>query len=294
MAENAEIKARIASVADTKKITDAMYMISSVKLKKAQREVENTAPYFRALREQVSELFKHMPKTDNKYFKAFEKDAEHDHKHGLLLVTSDKGLAGSYNQTILSKCEEWLKIHKQIKLFVVGEYGRQYLTAKNIPFEKHFCYSADFPTVWRARMICEDLLEQFNDGLLDEIDIIYTTHTGNSVGTCKQRVLLPLEHIGIAHNDNDAQYGETEYYPSLDAVLSGVVPSLLTGYIYGALVDSFCSEQQARMTAMSSASRNAEEMLKELTLKYNRLRQASITREITEITAGARALKRKN
>ena len=290
MIESAEIKSRIMSVADTKKITDAMYMISSVKMRQAQKEVENTAPYFNALKEEIAVLYSRVPDIADRYFKLSEEAVKNGAKRAILLITSDKGLAGAYNHTSLNQCAEYVSSHNDTLLFVIGEYGRQYLMSKGIPFISDFNYSASVPTVWRARLIVADLLEYFDDGRVDEIEILYTDHINSGLGKCKQTVLLPLELSGLIKPS--AVSDETEYFPSAKDVLLSVIPSYLTGFVYNSLVDGYCSEQQARMTAMSTASHNAEEMLKDLKLKYNRLRQASITREITEVTSGARALKR--
>lgn len=290
MIESAEIKSRIISVADTKKITDAMYMISSVKMRQAQKEVESTAPYFNALKDEIAALYDRVPDIADRYFKLSDEAVKNGVKRAILLITSDKGLAGAYNHTSLNQCAEYVSAHNDTLLFVIGEYGRQYLMSKGISFISDFNYSASVPTVWRARLIVADLLEYFDDGRVDEIEILYTDHINSGLGKCKQTVLLPLELSGLIKPS--AVSDETEYFPSAKDVLLSVIPSYLTGFVYNSLVDGYCSEQQARMTAMSTASHNAEEMLKDLKLKYNRLRQASITREITEVTSGARALKR--
>ena len=291
MSDGAEIKARIASIAETKKVTDAMYMISSVKMNRARREVENTAPYFRELKQEISELFLHIPEASNRYFKVPNPAAGGHLKHGVLLVTSDKGLAGAYNQAVVGVCEEFLARHPQTLLFIVGEYGRQYFVSKGVPFVADFRYSAEMPTVWKARRICADLLEYYDSGGADEINIIYTENATGKQGRCRRDVLLPLRRSRF-----DVPAGglpDTELLPDPDTVLSGVVPSYLTGFIYSSLVDSYCSEQQARMEAMSAAGRNADQMLRELRLRYNRIRPDAIPREMTEITSGARALKRR-
>jgi len=293
VADGAEIKARIASIAETKKVTDAMYMISSVKMTRARREVENTTPYFNALKEEIGELFQHIPETSNRYFKVPDPAAGAHRKRGILLVTSDKGLAGAYNQTAIHVCEEYLSRHPETVVFIVGEYGRQYFASHGMPFADEFRYSAELPTVWKARQICADLLEYFRTGRVDEITIICTDFISGRAGECKRNVLLPLQRSRFAAPKARDEEDAGEFYPDPDTVLSGIIPSYLTGFIYSSLVDSYCSEQQARMTAMSSASRNADEMLKELRLQYNRIRQAAITREMTEISSGARALRRK-
>ncbi|MBQ7715396.1 MAG: ATP synthase F1 subunit gamma [Clostridia bacterium] len=291
MADGAEIKSRINSVRDTKKVTDAMYMISSVKLRRARRELEKTAPYFRSLKEEISQLVSHIPETKNRYFRVPDPALGDHRRHGILLVTSDKGLVGSYNRTATEVCEEFISHHPDTVLFIIGEYGRQYFRSKGVSVVSDFRYSSELPTVWKARRICADLLEYYDDGRLDDVGIIYTDARGGVSGECRKITLLPLSRSDFAGETDDGD--ETEFFPDPDTVLTGVIPSYLTGFIYSSLVDSYCSEQTSRMSAMEHASDNASEMLDELKLNYNRVRQAAITREMTEIASGAAALRKK-
>lgn len=288
-----EIRNRINSIAETKKVTDAMYMISSVKMRRAKREVLNTKPYFRALKEQLGQLFRYIPETDNRYFHVPSPQAGAHRRHGILLVTSDRGLAGAYNQTAIQVAETYMSRHPETVLFIVGEYGRQHFAHRRIPYVSDFTYSAAFPTVWEARKMCTDLLEYFDDGRLDEINIIYTDYRAGKPSECKRNCLLPLEQSRFSTPERASDGQEKEFSPDPDTVLNGIIPSYLTGFIYSSLVDSYCSEQQARMEAMSTAGKNAEKMLKKLRMQYNSLRQAAITREMIEIAAGAKALRQK-
>lgn len=295
MATASEIRERIASIAETKKVTDAMYQISSVKMRRARQEVSNTEPYFAALKEQLRDLFLYIPDTGNRYFRVPPPEQGGHLRHGILLITSDKGLAGSYNQSAMQVAEDFMRRHPQTMLFVYGEYGRQYCLGKGIPFVQDFSYAASFPSVWDARSICADLLETFDDGRLDEINIIYTDYQNGRPSECKRNCLLPLERSRFyspGREENEFR-AEKEFLPDPDTVLEGIVPSYLTGFIYSCLVDSYCSEQQARMNAMSAAGKNADDMLRRLRLEYNSIRQAAITNEMTEIAAGVRALRRK-
>ena len=175
-------------------------------------------------------------------------------------------------------------------LFVVGEYGRQFFFRKNISVDRSFLYSAQNPSMERARDISSTLLELYDSGELDEIHIIYTDMRSGVATDVIEHQLLPIdpeEFMGDDSMENALEEGD--FMPSAASVLDAIVPSYITGYIYSALVDSFCSEQNARMLAMDSAGRNADEMLSELSGQYNRVRQAAITQEITEVAAGARA-----
>ena len=287
----AEIRSRISSITETKKVTDAMYMISSVKMRRARRELESTAPYFHALRQEMGEILRFIPENDSPFFRL----PSHERPFGraALLITADKGLAGSYNQAILRVAEDLLKEEEDLMLFIVGEYGRQYFESKHAIYAHRFSYSAAFPTVREARRICMHLLDLYNRGKLQQVEIVYTHFKPGRPGEPKVRMLLPLYRSDFYDEEQEILPFGKEYIPSPTEVLNGIVPSYLTGFIYSALVDSYCSEQSARMTAMQSAGRNAEEMLTQLRLQYNSLRQAAITREMTEIAAGAKALRKK-
>lgn len=293
MASTGELKSRMISVSETKKVTDAMYMISSVKMRKAKREHQNSKKYFNALEEQIADLLRHIPDTKNRYFHAPLPEGKKHFRHGILLVTSDRGLAGAYNHTAMKIAEKYISHHPETMLFVIGEYAKQYFKSAKIPFEESFDYPASFPTIWEAQKICIDMLDYFNNGVLDEINMIYTDYMGAKPSVCKRRVLLPLDKSVFYTQEENDNNSFREFSPDADTVLNGIVPSYLTGFIYTSLVDSFCSEQQERMLAMSTASKNAEKMLKNLKTQYNAIRQASITNEMIEITAGAKALKSK-
>ena len=181
-----------------------------------------------------------------------------------------------------------------MKLFVVGEYGRRFFTQHHIPIERMFLYTAQNPTLDRAREISSLLLEQYDAGLLKKIFVVYTDMENGMHTRARSTRLLPFHRTYFAPPEKEKKITVPfEFQPSVSAVLDGVMHSYFTGFIYSALIDSFCSEQQARMMAMDSANRNAEELLADLSLQYNRVRQTAITQEITEVTAGARAQRKK-
>lgn len=288
MASASEIRVRISSVSETKKVTDAMYMISSVKMRKARAEMEKVSPYFNALREEIGELLHYIPENSNRYYKILDSDGIQG--RALLLITSDKGLNGNYNHMAIKAAEARIRQYPDTLLFIIGEYGRQYFTHKKANMAEEFKYAAAFPTTSMAQKICNDLLEYYNSDRVDEIDIIYTHYLAGRPILCKERCLLPFSQTGFYDsNAFEIAFGK-EYLPNPDTVLNEIAPSYLTGFIYSALVDSYCSEQEARMTAMHTAGTNAEDMLKKLRMEYNSIRQAAITREMTEITSGTKAL----
>lgn len=294
--ENAKaIRNRIKSVGDTQKITNAMQLISTNKLRKARRDLEKTRPYFEALKGEIGWIFQHTPDVSSRYFGDFNKKTESEKTQGYLVITADKGLAGAYNHNVLKLAMAQLQDNKSAKLYVVGEFGRQFFRQKKIPVEKSFLYTAQNPSMHRAREIRTTLLEQFNSGALDEIHVIYTDMKNSLTTKAEITRLLPFERERFTPSGKEGHPATEhyEYFPSVKQVLENVMPSYVSGYIYSVLVYSFCSEQNARMTAMDSASRNADDMLRALSVRYNSVRQAAITQEITEVAAGAKAQKHK-
>ncbi|MBO4692856.1 MAG: ATP synthase F1 subunit gamma [Clostridia bacterium] len=292
MANTKEIKDRIKSVKDTQKIASAMYLISSAKMRKAKAALDSTRPFFSSLKAEISRIFGYFDDIDSKYFYSKDYKGRTDKPDACLVVTADKGLSGAYNQNVIKKAEKLLGLNDDTKLFVVGEYGRQYFLRHSIPIEQSFVYTAQNPTMQRAREICRTLLDLYESGEADEIYIIYTDLQKNASESVQTARLLPLEREDFTDSRLSKKSGY-EFWPSAKKVLNSIVPAFLTGFIYSALVDSFCSEQNARMAAMSAANDNAQEIIDNLSGAYNRLRQAEITREITEVSAGAKAQKQK-
>ena len=294
MANLHEIKNRIQSVKSTQKITNAMYLIASTKLQKARAEQEKTRPYFELQKSEMKRIFQRRGDISSHYFypETGRKTAE---SYAYLVITADKGLAGAYNHNVLSLAEQEMLRHKKLHLFVVGEYGRQYFMRRKIPIERSFLYTAQNPTFRRARRIAEELLHLYNEGICDEIRIIYSEMSHGSEVQARRVQLLPFERGAFGkYVEKEGEYRkEYEFYPNPTAALENIVPSYVAGYIYGALVESFCSEQSSRMNAMKSANDNAEELLGELSIQFNRVRQAAITQEITEVAAGAKAQRKK-
>lgn len=299
MATSSEIKSRMSGIRETKKVTDAMYMISSVKMRRAKCDMLETHPYFTFLKKEITELLRFIPETQNHYFHSAPKEEGAALRHGLLLVTSDKGLAGGYNQNAIKMAEEFVDENPNTFLFIVGEYGRQHFASKGVPYDTNFEFSAAIASMWEARRICLYILEFFNTGRLDDINIIYSNPEAGNGSECQLQCLLPLERSsfcpedGVSEKASDDDRMAKEFYPDPNTVLDCVVPSYLAGYIYSSLIDSYFDEQEARMSAMSVAGKNAEDMIKQLKVEYNRVRQAKITREMVEIASGARALKKK-
>ncbi len=293
MAGTKEIKGRISSIRDTQKITNAMYLIASTKMRKAKNELDCTRPYFDSLRTEIKRLFRIQSKVESRYFYPADGSPVPENTYGCLVITADKGLAGAYNQNVLKEAKRLYTEHEDMKFFVVGEYGRRFFQKSKIPIEQSFLYTAQNPTMQRAREISSILLGMYDKGELGKIFIIYTDLQNGMQEEAKVTRLLPFHRSHFVSEEERPVKEPFDFIPDLRTVLETSVRSYVSGYIYSALVDSFCSEQNARMTAMNAANDNAEKMLGQLSIQYNRVRQAAITREITEVSAGAKAQKKK-
>ncbi len=290
MANMREIRTRINSVNEIMKITNAMYLISSSKLKKARKQLEATEPYFMGLQSTMHDILEHTPEFEHIYFDKRPEIPESERKISYIVFTSDKGLAGSFNHTMVKMAEEEMNKHKNTSLFVVGQYGRAYFTGKKIMIDGEFLYTAQDPNFYRARSMAESMIELFKHGYTDEVRVIFTGMI-NPVKYAPQVLkLLPLERETFKHAPDEYKYGEADFAPSPQKVMDYLVPSYIRGLLYGVMVESFSSEQNARMTAMDAATASAKEMIRDLSLIYNRARQAAITQEITEVVSGANGI----
>lgn len=293
MANSREILGRIGSIKDTMKITNAMYMISSAKLKKAKKNLENIEPHFLAVQDAIDNVLFQSPDIEHVFFgRGFQ--ANQPRKAGYIVITADKGLAGAYNHNVIKTAMEELDKGGEPLLFVVGNVAYNYFSKKGIPVDTQVRLTVQNPTVRRARSITGAVIEKFRSGAIDEVSIVFTKMINAMESRTFVQKLLPLEkEASFERNKTREGDGAITYIPSHETVLDSVVPNIITGYVYGALVEAYSSEQNARMIAMESATKNAQDMLKELSIAYNRARQAAITQEITEVISGAKAQKRK-
>lgn len=296
-----EVKNRINSIEDTHKITNAMYMISSTKLKRAKSAQEEAKPFIHTIRLYMSEILHYTHDLRNPYLDDYNDSKTRygeDKMRAYLIYTADKGLAGDFNHNILKKAEKEIsKLKKEnCVLFVVGELGRQYFIGKGYDLQNSFLYTAQNPTLSRARHITTDLLTLYLNRQVDEIYQIFTDSEKEAGAGVTIEKLLPL-HKENYLNDNLEDIGNGFKHdfvmePSPKAVLKKLIPNYMASYIYWALVESYACEQAARMTAMRAANDNAIGMLKELNKTYNHIRQSGITQEITEVIGGVKALKK--
>lgn len=304
MANMREIRERIASIQQILKITNAMYLMSSSKLKKARKSLEATEPYFYKLQETIESVLEHTPHTRQMYFDRRSDIPPEKRKKGYIVVTADKGLCGSYNHNILKYTEQELAKSADISncyLFVIGQVGRQYFMNRNRNSSKasvdgEFLYTTQNPTLYRAMEIAQLVIEKFENGELDEVYVLYTDMVNSNLQETRTVQLLPFErrHFGKSPDGTMRKLPKASFLPSPEEVMSHLIPNYAKGIIYGAMVEAFCCEQQSRMTAMDAATTSAKDMIKDLSLLYNRARQAAITQEITEVCGGAASLDENN
>lgn len=292
MANSREIQARMKSIKDTMKITNAMCMISSSKLQKARRDLKNTEPYFYAIQETLGKILELSPETGSEFFNSRKNIPEKERKQGYIVVTADKGMAGAYNHNVIKIAEKEALSDNKNMLFVVGQVGRRYFEKKNIPVDIDFKYTAQNPNMNRARIISEKIVDLFKRGELDEVYIVYTRMINSVTFNAEIKQLLPLSRPKLS-DKKENNYQLSAFEPDIDTVFEHIVPNYVAGFVYGALVESYCSEHNARMMAMQTATDAAKDMLKQLDIEYNRARQAAITQEITEVIAGSKAQKKK-
>ena len=246
MANTKEIQKRMKSIQDTMKITSAMYMISSAKLRSAKQKLENTEPYFYALQSAISRLLRHIPDAKSRYFDQHEEIPDDKKRRGYIVITADKGLAGAYNHNVIKMAHELFEQGENNKLFVVGELGRQYFTKEGLEVDTEFKYTVQNPSLHRARVITERILELYNNNELDEVYIIYTKMENSFSMEAEMMKLLPLvkeDFMGKA--PVDIYQEEIKADTTMQDILEHVVPNYVNGFIYGALVESFASEHNS-------------------------------------------------
>lgn len=291
MANAREIQGRMKSIKDTMKITNAMYMVSSSKLQKARRDLKNTEPFFYLIQDSLAKILDAAPEAGNRFFDTRDFKSKKDKTVGYLVITADKGLAGAYNHNVIKLAEKLAENEEKGMLFVVGQLGRHYFESKSIPIDYNFNYTAQNPTMNRARHIAGVLSKLFLQNKIDEVYVVYTRMVNSMTVEATSQKILPLEKGSINMQENELveKYENAAFLPDAQTVFNKIVPDYLTGFIYGALVESYCSEHNARMMAMQTATGSAKEMIRDLSIQFNRARQAAITQEITEVVGGSKA-----
>lgn len=278
-----DIKRQISSVESTMKITRAMKMVAAAKLRKSQERAENAKPFFDKTKETLASVTANVNEDLHPLL-----NKRNVKKVAYVLITGDRGLCGAYNSRAIKEVEKEVKVlDKDYALITIGKKGRDYFKNKSEIISEYIGVD-DKPGFATATNIATELIELYTEGILDEIHLVYTEFNSVVSQNVHTLQLLPIEPPKSEELDDiEDSY---LYDPSAEEVLSAVLPQYLKNIIFGALLQSKASEFASRMTAMDSATDNAEEMIEQLKLSYNRARQAAITQELSEIVGGAEAL----
>ncbi|MCA9520573.1 MAG: ATP synthase F1 subunit gamma [Myxococcales bacterium] len=284
-----EIKKRIVSVKNTQQITRAMRMVAAAKLRRAQESIQALRPYAYKIRDVITHLTAVVPSEDHPLL------AQREPKRVVLLViTSDRGLCGAFNANINRRTESYVAEneagHQDIQLAIIGRKGQEYFRRRSLPVLHEYREILTHPTFENARTIADELIESFTSQSLDAVYILYNEFKSAIAQQVVVEQLLPMPLPKPEETKAHEEITEFIYEPGKQELLDGILPLNVEIQVYRAILESLASEMGARMTAMESATNNAKELIKSLTLEYNKARQAAITTELIEIISGAEAL----
>lgn len=286
MASMRDIKRRKSSIQSTQQITKAMKLVSTVKLQRAKQRAEQSKAYFDCMYETVTSMLAKTGNLEHPYLKAGASD-----KKAVIVITSNRGLAGGYNSNVVKLITRGDFRKEDIQIYAVGKKGKDTFVRLGYAIAEDDSDIIEEPAYVDAMALSKKLLDSFAAGEIGEIYLAYTSFKNTVVHEPKLLKLLPVE-AAEAEEDGDKPESKAmmNFEPEDDEALDLIIPKYITSLIYGGLVESHASENGARMQAMDSATSNAEEMIDDLSLMYNRARQGSITQELTEIIAGANAI----
>ncbi|MFL5865619.1 MAG: F0F1 ATP synthase subunit gamma [Thermoleophilaceae bacterium] len=303
MANLKDIRSRISSVKNIRKITRAMEMVAAARLRRAEQRIEALRPYADALRRmtrRAAEAAESIPSLP------ILQERENVNKVGLLLVTGDRGLAGPFNSQIIRagnrRAAELRNEGTEVAWYASGRRGESSLRFRNLELAGSWAGFTDRPAFSDARAIADGLTSAYIDEDVDRVEVIYNGYVSAMTQEVRHETLLPLQQADILGDEEDDDDGDDDvseehqralwiYEPDPEEILARLVPDYVEISIYRALLESTASEHGARMSAMRSASDNAAELIDDLTLEANRQRQAEITQEIMEVVAGAEGLR---
>ncbi len=283
MASMRDIKRRKESIQSTEQITKAMKLVSTVKLQKAKTRAEHSRPFFDMMYDTVRTMLAKSANINHRFL-----NAGNSPKKAIIVITSNRGLAGGYNSNVIKLITKGEIPKEDIVVYNIGRKGREAFTRNGIAIAKDYSEVIEHPIYSDAMHISETVLKAFTDNEIGEIYLAYTGFKNTVVHVPTLIKLLPVDrNMG---KDSGLDTVLMNYEPDEEDALDVIIPKYVTSLIYGALIESAASENGARMQAMDNATSNADEMISDLALKYNRARQSSITQELTEIIAGASAI----
>lgn len=284
MASMRDIKRRKGSIQSTQQITKAMKLVSTVKLQRAKQNAEKSQTYFHCMYNTVHSILRRTQNLEHKYLKSGESG-----KKAVIVITSNRGLAGGYNSNVIKLITQGELANEDLAIYAIGKKGKDAL-AKNYEIRADYSDVIEDPVYAEAMKISKEVLSAFENG---EISEIYLAYTGFKNTVVHIPILLKLLPVEVSEEEETAQEDDPvmmNFEPEDEEALNLLIPKYITSLIYGGMIEAIASENGARMQAMDAATSNAEEMIEDLTLLYNRARQGSITQELTEIIAGANAI----
>lgn len=285
MATMREIKRRRSSIQSTQQITKAMKLVSTVKLQRARSRAESAKAYFSNMYKTISSILAKAGNVDHPYVQGNKSD-----NVGIVVVTSNRGLAGGYNANIVRMILASSFEKEKVRIYGVGKKGIEGLERKGYHIAENFSEVIEEPTYEQAQEISKRVLEDFEKGEIGEIYVAYTEFRNTVSHVPKLVKLLPIEKKEDVFDEASDRLTLMNFEPSEEEVIALLIPKYITSILYGSFVEAVASENGARMQAMDAATNNAEEIIDDLELKYNRARQGAITQELTEIIAGAEAI----
>lgn len=298
MASMRDIKRRKASIQSTSQITKAMMLVSTVKLQKAKGHAEETKPYFNKMYETVAGMLAKSGGTGNPYVR--EKTEDGPKKKGVILITSNRGLAGGYNSNIVKLVTQGDFDREHTVIYPVGRKGLESMRRLGYTCDGDYSEVINKPLFGDAVSIGKTVTSALENGDIDEVYLAYTVFKNTVTQIPTMIKILPFDEEDVKSQQAEADLAKVEkndgpvalmnYEPEEEETLGYIIPLYMNSLIFGALVEAVASENGARMQAMDNATNNAEEMIDTLGLQYNRARQAAITQELTEIVAGASAI----
>ena len=287
MAHIREIKGRLKSVQNIQKITQAMKVVASARLKKAQERILGARPYAFRLSDIIRDLADSIDPNAHPLLMSHEGG-----KKALLVVAADRGLCGSFNANILRRCQAYLRENPSVTLLVVGKKARDFFRRRGVPMRKEWINLFPALPFESVRQIRDEIVQLFTAEKYSRIDVMYNEFKSVIQQNLTLEPLLPINAKSLEDNgDTKMGSGDFLYEPGMDALVEVLLPKWLGIELQRVLLESFSSEMGARRSAMESATKNANEMIANLALAFNRARQAGITKEIAEIVGGAEALK---
>lgn len=284
MASMKDIKRRKGSIQSTQQITKAMKLVSTVKLQKAKIHAEQANPYFNYMYQTVTSMLARSGNIKHPYLTGGDSE-----KKAVVVITSNRGLAGGYNSNVVKLITHGDLSQEDVEVYAVGHKGKEALERRGYTVKEDDSGIIESPSYIDAAAMCKKVLDAYTNGEIGEIYLAYSHFKNTVVHEPTLMKLLPIDFEDIEVEQSESNI-LMNYEPNEEEALDMIIPKYITSLFYGALVEAVASENGARMQAMDSATSNAEDMISDLSLKYNRARQGSITQELTEIIAGAQAI----